>query len=252
MANQEILIICPSPRAIRGLLIARAIKCCVDATSLDQPASLGLDGLTDHGAMTMAVQVDMVMIPGSGGDFGVLPGHVPTVSALKPGVMEIHKTSTDISKVSPHGLCRAIACRQWVTSSSPTTASCPRPRRDHSTRVDAHAIESDGYQLVSLRRLQAHLISWRRQRQACPGPSSIAVQREGNATLTWYTLRRAWACVQYFVSSGFAFVHADSTAEVCAVEAVPLDHLDGAAVKEVRARPLHLSLPTPSLPRCAP
>ena len=47
------------------------------------------------------VQVDMVMIPGSGGDFGVLPGHVPTVSALKPGVMEIHKTSTDISKVAP-------------------------------------------------------------------------------------------------------------------------------------------------------
>ena len=39
--------------------------------------------------------------------------------------------------------------------------------------------------------------------------------------------------LQYFVSSGFAFIHADSTAEVCAVEAVPLDQIDPAAVKEV-------------------
>ncbi len=31
---------------------------------------------------------------------------------------------------------------------------------------------------------------------------------------------------KYFVSSGFAFVHQDSTADVCAVEAVKLDDLD--------------------------
>ena len=28
---------------------------------------------------------------------------------------------------------------------------------------------------------------------------------------------------QYFVSSGFAFVHADSTTDICAVEAVPVE-----------------------------
>ena len=38
--------------------------------------------------------------------------------------------------------------------------------------------------------------------------------------------------MQYFVSSGFAFVHADSTTDVCAVEAVPLEQLDGEAVKQ--------------------
>jgi len=37
---------------------------------------------------------------------------------------------------------------------------------------------------------------------------------------------------KYFVSSGFAFVHADSTADICAVEAVPLEELDGEAVKK--------------------
>lgn len=37
---------------------------------------------------------------------------------------------------------------------------------------------------------------------------------------------------QYFVSSGFAFVHADSTTDICAVEAVPLEQLDHEAVKQ--------------------
>ena len=37
---------------------------------------------------------------------------------------------------------------------------------------------------------------------------------------------------KYFVSGGFAFVHADSTADVCAVEAVPVEHLDGDAVRK--------------------
>jgi len=81
-----------------------------------------------------AEKVDMVLVPATAGDFGVLPGHVPTVAQLKPGVLSVHKDDKDI--------------------------------------------------------------------------------------------------VKYFVSSGFAFVHADSSAEVCAVEAVELDHLDPQAVKE--------------------
>jgi F-type H+-transporting ATPase subunit epsilon len=32
-------------------------------------------------------EVDQVDIPGSEGDFGVLAGHAPTVSALRPGIM---------------------------------------------------------------------------------------------------------------------------------------------------------------------
>ena len=36
---------------------------------------------------------------------------------------------------------------------------------------------------------------------------------------------------KYFISSGFAFVHADSSTDVCAVEAVKLDDLDADAVR---------------------
>jgi len=90
-----------------------------------------------HETICNAELVDMVLVPATAGDFGVLPGHVPTVAQLKPGVMSIHKDDKDIAK--------------------------------------------------------------------------------------------------YFVSSGFVFVHADSSTEVCAVEAVLLEHLDPQLVKDALA-----------------
>ena len=35
-------------------------------------------------------QVDMVVVPGSEGDFGVLAGHTPFVSTIRPGVIDVH------------------------------------------------------------------------------------------------------------------------------------------------------------------
>ena len=35
----------------------------------------------------------MVVVPGSEGDFGVLPGHAPIISTIRPGVIEVHKGS---------------------------------------------------------------------------------------------------------------------------------------------------------------
>lgn len=36
---------------------------------------------------------------------------------------------------------------------------------------------------------------------------------------------------KYFVAAGFAFIHPDSTTDLCAVEAVKLDELDPEAVR---------------------
>ena len=33
--------------------------------------------------------VEMVVVPGTEGDFGVLPGHAPVISTVRPGVLEI-------------------------------------------------------------------------------------------------------------------------------------------------------------------
>jgi F-type H+-transporting ATPase subunit delta len=72
-------------------------------------------------------QVDMVIVPATTGQMGVLPGHVATIAELKPGLLSVHEGS-DVTK--------------------------------------------------------------------------------------------------YFVSSGFAFIHANSVADVVAVEAVPLGNID--------------------------
>lgn len=37
----------------------------------------------------LATEADMVVVPGSEGDFGVLHGHAPLVSTVRPGVLEV-------------------------------------------------------------------------------------------------------------------------------------------------------------------
>ena len=41
-----------------------------------------------------ATEADMVVVPGSEGDFGVLPGHIPIISTLRAGVIEVYDGST--------------------------------------------------------------------------------------------------------------------------------------------------------------
>lgn len=37
----------------------------------------------------LATEADMIVVPGSEGDFGVLPGHAPLISTVRPGVLEV-------------------------------------------------------------------------------------------------------------------------------------------------------------------
>mmetsp|Transcript_32191 Transcript_32191/g.44658 ORF Transcript_32191/g.44658 Transcript_32191/m.44658 type:complete len:208 (-) Transcript_32191:335-958(-) len=106
----------------------------LEAEAAGIPEKLNFSFYLPHATEMNNEKVDMVLVPGTDGDFGVLPGHVPTIAQLKPGVVAVHKDDKDI--------------------------------------------------------------------------------------------------VKYFVSSGFAFIHADSSTELCAVEAVPLEQIDAAAVKE--------------------
>ncbi|RZR81191.1 hypothetical protein BHM03_00007379 [Ensete ventricosum] len=83
--------------------------------------------------LSIKFQVDMVIVPATTGQMGVLPGHVSTIAELKPGVLSVH---------------------------------------------------------------------------------------EGNEV------------TKYFVSSGFAFVHANSVTDIVAVEAVPVDRIDPSLVQK--------------------
>ena len=98
------------------------------------PDKLAFNFFLPHDTVCQKEAVDLVLMPAVTGDFGVMPGHVPTVAQLRPGVLTVH---TELDK-------------------------------------------------------------------------SVS---------------------KFFVSAGFAFVHPDSTAEVCAVEAVPVADLDPDAVR---------------------
>ncbi len=40
--------------------------------------------------LILSEPVEMVVVPGVEGDFGVLPGHAPMISTVRPGVISIH------------------------------------------------------------------------------------------------------------------------------------------------------------------
>ena len=44
--------------------------------------------------LLLSEDVDMVTLPGSEGEFGVLAGHAPVISTLRPGVIDVKGAST--------------------------------------------------------------------------------------------------------------------------------------------------------------
>ncbi|KAG8637876.1 ATP synthase subunit delta', mitochondrial [Manihot esculenta] len=97
------------------------------------PSKLTVNFVLPYASELSTKEVDMVIVPATTGQMGVLPGHVPTIAELKPGVLSVH---------------------------------------------------------------------------------------EGNNV------------TKYFVSSGFTFVHANSVADIIAVEALPIDQIDPSLVQK--------------------
>ena len=44
-------------------------------------------------------RVDMVVVPGAEGDFGVLPRHSPLISAIRPGVIQVYEDSQIVDSI---------------------------------------------------------------------------------------------------------------------------------------------------------
>jgi F-type H+-transporting ATPase subunit epsilon len=43
--------------------------------------------------------VEMVVVPGSEGDFGVLPGHAPFISQVRPGVIDVYENGAVTDRI---------------------------------------------------------------------------------------------------------------------------------------------------------
>src|SRR3954452_2015143 len=68
--------------------------------------------------------VDMVVVPGTEGNFGVLPGHAPLISSIRPGTIDIYEGQTitrrifvvsGIAEVTPD-LCTVLAAEAMAPS----------------------------------------------------------------------------------------------------------------------------------------
>ena len=49
--------------------------------------------------LLLSQMVEMVVVPGTEGDFGVLPGHAPLISTIRPGMIEIYQGQTVTRRV---------------------------------------------------------------------------------------------------------------------------------------------------------
>ncbi|HEX3952562.1 MAG TPA: ATP synthase F1 subunit epsilon [Stellaceae bacterium] len=48
--------------------------------------------------LLISTDVEMVVVPGTEGNFGVLPGHAPLISTIRPGTVDIYETRPSISQ----------------------------------------------------------------------------------------------------------------------------------------------------------
>ena len=48
--------------------------------------------------LLLSEQVEMVLVPGTEGEFGVLPLHAPTLSTLKPGFVDVYKAGAVVQR----------------------------------------------------------------------------------------------------------------------------------------------------------
>ncbi len=48
--------------------------------------------------LVVSTPVEMVVVPGSEGNFGVLPGHAPFISTLRPGTVDIYDAARTITR----------------------------------------------------------------------------------------------------------------------------------------------------------
>ena len=53
--------------------------------------------------LLISEDVDMVVVPCTEGDFGVLAGHQPTISTVRPGILEVQNAGAESRRIFVNG-----------------------------------------------------------------------------------------------------------------------------------------------------
>ncbi len=98
--------------------------------------------------LLLSDMVEMVVVPGTEGNFGVLPGHAPLISTIRPGMIEIYEGQT---------VTRQIFVVGGIAEVTPERCTVLADEAVSPDMLDAGAIESD------LRIVEGNLPSLREQ-----------------------------------------------------------------------------------------
>ncbi|KAM7253918.1 hypothetical protein ACFE04_031600 [Oxalis oulophora] len=67
------------------------------STPTSIPTKLTVNFVLPYASELSTKEVDMVIVPATTGQMGVLPGHVATIAELKPGILSVHE-GTNVTK----------------------------------------------------------------------------------------------------------------------------------------------------------
>src|SRR6202166_3703936 len=113
--------------------------------------------------------VDQVELPGAEGDLGILPGHAPLVTALRPGIVTVFREGARLpivviggfAEVTPAGL-TGVAARAGPRDEFDTAilaAEIKDTEEDVADTADEHSRDKLARRLDQLKSLQAALSS---------------------------------------------------------------------------------------------
>jgi len=104
--------------------------------------------------LLLSDMVEMVVIPGTEGNFGVLPGHAPLISTIRPGMIEIYEGQT---------IMRQIFIVSGIAEVTPERCTVLADEAISPDTLDRGAIEAD------LRIVEGNLPSLREQAARATG-----------------------------------------------------------------------------------
>lgn len=116
--------------------------------------------LATPAALQISEAVEMVEVPGEMGDFGVLPGHAPLMSMIRPGVVTVHTenekrrffVTAGYAVVSPE---ECVVLAEHLYDMAEMTKEKAMSERDAVLAVLPHATEE-----ADKERLQKQIVSF--------------------------------------------------------------------------------------------
>jgi F-type H+-transporting ATPase subunit epsilon len=124
----------------------------------DSPESLRLQVATPTGR-ALDIEVEWVQVPGAEGEFGILPGHLPLLASLKPGVLRYCQRGTE----------RVAAVDVGFAEAGPARVSLLTETYAPPERVEMAAAKSE------LDEAEKRLAEYA---EICEGPEYEEIQRE--------------------------------------------------------------------------